>query len=73
MPEPIKRFGSTAISLARNPLGTIALFIVMVYGFGSLATVFTDAFTATNAAPHPSPRELSGARPCGPRMACQQA
>jgi hypothetical protein len=32
----MNRFGETARGLARNPLGIIALFIVLVYGFASL-------------------------------------
>lgn len=39
MPE-LKSFGSIATSLARNPLGIIALFIVLVYGFACLITGF---------------------------------
>ena len=34
--ESIKHFGETAKGLARNPLGIIALFIVLIYGFASL-------------------------------------
>lgn len=34
-----------AKGLARNPLGIIALFIVLVYGFASLVTAFTGSFT----------------------------
>ncbi|KMN48299.1 histidine kinase [Chromobacterium violaceum] len=34
-----------AKSLARNPLGIIALFIVLVYGFASLVTAFAGSFT----------------------------
>src|SRR5271170_5271889 len=33
MNDQTKSFGETAKSLARNPLGIIALFIVMIYGF----------------------------------------
>lgn len=33
-------FGKTAESLARNPLGIIALFIVLIYGFASIVVVF---------------------------------
>ncbi|MBI5519307.1 MAG: response regulator [Desulfovibrio sp.] len=36
---------STAKALSRNPLGIIALFIVLVYGFASLVTTFSSAFT----------------------------
>jgi hypothetical protein len=39
-------FGETAKSLARNPLGIIALFIVLVYGFASLVTAFAGSFPA---------------------------
>lgn len=34
-----------AKSLARNPLGIIALFIVLVYGFASFVTAFASSFT----------------------------
>jgi CheY-like chemotaxis protein len=46
MNDQTKSFGESAKSLARNPLGIIALFIVMVYGFASLVTVFAGQFTA---------------------------
>lgn len=36
MSNPIKDFGSVAQGLARNPLGMIALFIVLIYGFACL-------------------------------------
>ena len=36
--------GKVATGLARNPLGIIALFIVLVYGFACLVTTFTGAF-----------------------------
>lgn len=36
----IKSFGQTAKGLARNPLGIIALFIVLVYGVAGLVTAF---------------------------------
>jgi len=38
----IKEFGETAKSLARNPLGIIALFIVLIYGFASLVVGASD-------------------------------
>jgi hypothetical protein len=44
--DQTKGFGDTAKSLARNPLGIVALFIVMVYGFASLVTAFAGSFTA---------------------------
>lgn len=40
MNDPIRSFGGVATGLARNPLGIIALFIVLVYGFASLVTAF---------------------------------
>jgi|GEM_PF-1753470 len=38
----VKEFGETAKSLARNPLGIIALFIVLIYGFASLVVGASD-------------------------------
>lgn len=38
-------FVNAAKGLARNPLGIIALFIVLVYGFASLVTVFGGSFS----------------------------
>jgi CheY-like chemotaxis protein len=51
MSDDTKSFGDTAKSLARNPLGIIALFIVLVYGFASLVTVFTGSFTPAERLP----------------------
>jgi len=51
MTDQTKSFGETAKSLARNPLGIIALFIVMVYGFASLVTAFAGSFTAAERLP----------------------
>jgi CheY-like chemotaxis protein len=42
MNDPIKAFGDTAARLSRNPLGIIALFIVLVYGFASYVTNSTN-------------------------------
>ena len=42
----IQSFGTTAKELSRSPLGIIALFIVFVYGFVSLITINSDAFTS---------------------------
>ena len=36
MNNPIKEFGTVAQGLAKNPLGIIALFIVLIYGFACL-------------------------------------
>ena len=49
--DQIRSFGATARSLARNPLGIIALFIVLVYGFASLVTAFAGSFTAAERMP----------------------
>lgn len=46
MEDPIKSFGGVATGLARNPLGIIALFIVLVYGFASLVIVFAEKLVA---------------------------
>ena len=51
MSEDTKNFGDTAKSLARNPLGIIALFIVLVYGFASLVTAFAGSFTSAERLP----------------------
>ena len=42
---PTKEFGLIAKGLARNPLGIIALFIVLVYGFASLVTLFSSSLS----------------------------
>jgi CheY-like chemotaxis protein len=47
----LKVFGDTAKSLSRNPLGIVALFIVMVYGFACLVTAFTGSFTIVERLP----------------------
>lgn len=46
-----KNLFDTAKSLARNPLGIIALFIVLVYGFASMVTAFASSFTAMERLP----------------------
>lgn len=51
MPDSPIDFGTAAKGLARNPLGIIALFIVLVYGFASLVTAFAQAFTAAERMP----------------------
>jgi len=51
MGDQTKSFGDTAKSLARNPLGIIALFIVLVYGFASLVTAFAGSFSASERLP----------------------
>jgi hypothetical protein len=49
--DQTRSFGETAKSLARNPLGITALFIVLVYGFASLVTAFAASFTAAERLP----------------------
>lgn len=51
MSEKFGSFGDTAKSLSRNPLGIIALFIVLVYGFASLVTAFAGSFTVAERLP----------------------
>jgi CheY-like chemotaxis protein len=51
MSDQIKGFAETAKSLARNPLGIIALFIVLVYGFASLVTAFASSFSPSERLP----------------------
>ena len=48
---PLKSFSDAAKGLSRNPLGIIALFIVLVYGFASLVTAFASSFTANERLP----------------------
>ena len=47
----MKGFGNIAQGLAKNPLGIIALFIVLVYGFASLVTAFTGSFSPSERLP----------------------
>ena len=44
MNSSLKEFGKTATGLSKNPLGIIALFIVLVYGFASLVVGFNSSF-----------------------------
>ena len=43
--NPVDSFGRTAKGLARNPLGVIALFIVLIYGLAALVTAFAASLT----------------------------
>lgn len=47
----LEKFGEAAKGLSKNPLGIIALFIVLVYGFASLVTAFGSGLTATERLP----------------------
>jgi CheY-like chemotaxis protein len=51
MVDSIGNLGDTAKSLARNPLGIIALFIVMAYGFASLVTAFAGSLSSQERMP----------------------
>lgn len=51
MNDQRKTFGEVATALARNPLGIIALFIVLVYGFACLVTTFTGGLSAAERMP----------------------
>jgi CheY-like chemotaxis protein len=46
-----RSFGDVARGLARNPLGIIALFIVLVYGFASLVTTLTGSLSSNERLP----------------------
>lgn len=51
MSIPIKDFGSTAQGLAKNPLGIIALFIVLIYGFACLVVGASSNLAAAERSP----------------------
>jgi hypothetical protein len=51
MNQEIKSFGDMATGLARNPLGIIALFIGLIYGFASLVTGFAGGYTSAERLP----------------------
>lgn len=51
MADPLKGFGDTARGLSRNPLGIIALFIVLVYGMAAVVTVLPSSATAAEKLP----------------------
>ena len=51
MSNQVEEFGQVAKGLARNPLGIIALFIVLVYGFACSVTVFTGSLAQGERAP----------------------
>lgn len=49
--DGVESFGQTAKGLARNPLGIIALFIVLVYGLAALVTAFTGSLSPAERLP----------------------
>jgi hypothetical protein len=51
MSDNLTSIGNTARGLAKNPLGIIALFIVLVYGLAALVTAFTGSLSASERLP----------------------
>jgi hypothetical protein len=51
MSNGLHEFGKTATGLSRNPLGIIALFIVLVYGVAGLVTAFASSLGPTDRTP----------------------
>lgn len=51
MTEQFKSFATAASGLSRSPLGIIALFIVLIYGFASLVTMFASSLQAGERTP----------------------
>ena len=51
MADHIRSFGEIARQLARNPIGIIALFIVLVYALASLVTINAENLTPTERLP----------------------
>jgi len=51
MAHNLKAFGKTAKGLAKNPLGIIALFIVLVYGFAALVAAFASSLSEAERLP----------------------
>lgn len=51
MAEDLKQLGDMAKGLSRNPLGIIALFIVLVYGFAALVTSFSGSLSGSERLP----------------------
>jgi len=51
MGNNLTSIGNTAKGLARNPLGIIALFIVLIYGFAALVTAFAGSLRASERLP----------------------
>jgi CheY-like chemotaxis protein len=47
----VEKFGNVAQGLAKNPLGIIALFIVMVYGFAAMVTGFSGGLSINERLP----------------------
>lgn len=51
MNDDFAKFGETAKGLSKNPLGIIALFIVLVYGLAAMVTTFASSLTHSERLP----------------------
>ena len=51
MNDPVRSLGEIAGKLARNPLGIIALFIVLIYGLATATTIYTGNLTPSERLP----------------------
>lgn len=51
MNDPVRSFGEIAGKLARNPLGIIALFIVLIYGLATATTIYAGNLTPSERLP----------------------
>ena len=51
MNDPVRSVGEIAGKLARNPLGIIALFIVLIYGLATATTIYTGNLTPSERLP----------------------
>src|SRR5947209_3705391 len=51
MADPAKTFNETAARLSKNPLGIIALFLVLVYSFAAIVAAAPSSITSTERAP----------------------
>jgi CheY-like chemotaxis protein len=51
MNDDLVKLGETAKGLSKNPLGIIALFIVLVYGFAAMVITFASSLTSSERLP----------------------
>ena len=51
MNDPVRSSGEVAGKLARNPLGIIALFIVLIYGLATATTIYTGNLSPSERLP----------------------
>ena len=73
MNSGIHGFGDVARKLARSPLGIVALFIVLVYGFAAMVTMFSESFTVSERMPLIYFLTLFPVLVLVARVACEQA